>query len=55
MRGRSSGKTAPPRYPCFPRESEGAIINQEQASWPAIELIGFVMRRTRKFRLQKQH
>ena len=25
MRGRSSGKTAPPRYPCFTRESGGAI------------------------------
>ena len=28
MRGRSSGKTAPPRYPCFTRVSGGAIIIQ---------------------------
>ena len=26
MRGRSSGKTAPPRYPCFTRESGGAKV-----------------------------
>ena len=26
MRGRSSGKTAPPRYPCFTRVSGGAKI-----------------------------